>query len=290
MSRTNVVKCVPDHVKSGIQKLFETESFNTKKELAKQYGISTRTLGRILSEKKDTSFDYCITRGEISIIKDGVSRTIDSSYPNFKKFKKSLVKGNFSDVILSDVFDAMELKTIIEDFSEGNLTVSYENECVYYGAFEIRNSLVDHILRKLENGEDVTGFVRFMDKLMANPKQDIVEELYGFMKDNNISIDDEGFIIAYRGVRSNYYDRYSNTILNKVGCHPVMPRHMVEHNPTKACGAGLHAGSYDYAKSWAGSGRLMKVKIHPADVCSVPWDCDSQKMRTCGYLVVDEVM
>jgi hypothetical protein len=53
------------------------------------------------------------------------------------------------------------------------------------------------------------------------------------------------------------------------------------------CSAGFHAGSYDYAKGYAsGGGNLMVVEINPADVVSVPYDCECQKLRTAEYKVV----
>ena len=51
--------------------------------------------------------------------------------------------------------------------------------------------------------------------------------------------------------------------------------------------ASSGAGSYNYAKGYASNGgNLMVVEINPADVVSVPYDCECQKLRTYKYKVV----
>jgi hypothetical protein len=45
----------------------------------------------------------------------------------------------------------------------------------------------------------------------------------------------------------------------------------------------------DYAKNFMDrDGHLMLVEINPADVVSIPTDCQFQKLRTCKYKVVGE--
>ena len=63
-----------------------------------------------------------------------------------------------------------------------------------------------------------------------------------------------------------------------------MPRGDVEHDPGVGCHVGLHAGTWDYASSFA-QGAVLTVEINPRDVVSVPTDCQDQKMRVCRYTV-----
>lgn len=294
MSRTNVVKMLSKEQKSEIYTLFLSGKFKSKKSLAKEVGISTRTLGRIIKELEITlpedCYDYSVTKTQITIFKGDDSRSVVKGYPKFKTIKETLIQGDFSDKVLKESFEMLYLPTFVEKFSEGNITVDHENGKVWYGSFEIKNTLTDHLLKGLEQKEDINPFVRFVNLLMSNPKKDIVEELYGFMKHYHMDISEDGHILAYKGVRPNFKDWWTNTISNKTGEAPCMPSHEVEHDPSKGCGAGLHCGSYQYASSWARNGHVMKVKVDPRDVISVPWDCDSQKMRTCGYEVLEEVI
>ncbi|CAH9014150.1 putative rIIB [Vibrio phage 249E41-1] len=330
MSRSNIVKCVDNKTKREIYLKFKNKVEKSKTKLAKSYNISTRTLNRILDEVSGESkltdvvtamnncgkalenfgksfsslstesgvtssihyaeYDYTVTKKQITVMKDGDSRSVIRGYPRFKEIKESLVKEDFSEEVLSEVWELLNLPKYIAKFTEGQLTVDHEKGKVWYGTFEIKNSLSDQLIKMLNQGKDVKGFVRFTEKLLSNSKKDIVEELYGFMVHNNITIDADGDIIAYKGVRGNYKDRWTNTIDNSVGATPSMPASDVEHNPSKGCGPGLHGGSFEYANNWAGpEGRVVVLKIHPCNVHSVPWDCDSQKMRTSGYKVLSEV-
>ena len=54
------------------------------------------------------------------------------------------------------------------------------------------------------------------------------------------------------------------------------------------CSSGLHAGSVQYATDFGAGGKVVLVEINPADVVSVPEDCNCQKLRACKYKVVGE--
>jgi hypothetical protein len=68
-----------------------------------------------------------------------------------------------------------------------------------------------------------------------------------------------------------------------------MPRNKVDDDKNVGCSYGFHAGTVEYAKDFMGrEGHLMIVEINPADVVSIPTDCQFQKLRTCKYKVVGE--
>ena len=48
-----------------------------------------------------------------------------------------------------------------------------------------------------------------------------------------------------------------------------------------------HVGSLEYATTFGSSDRIVViVEVDPADIVSVPSDCEFQKLRTCRYKVV----
>ena len=97
----------------------------------------------------------------------------------------------------------------------------------------------------------------------------------------------EGNFLAYKGVDEHFKDKYTGKFDNSVGNVLDMKRNSVCDDANVGCSHGFHAGSYEYAKGWAGGGgNLMVVEIDPADVVSVPLDCDCQKLRTSKYKVV----
>lgn len=296
MSRTNIVKCVDEPTKDKIRETFEKKDFKTKTKLAEKYGISLRTLNRILKEgeggKEETVYwNYVITKNEVNLFRNEDSRIIKRGTPMFGNIKNFLVGSDLSDNVLEQAWDMCCLKKQIETFSLGNITVDYENNEIKYGNFVIKNSVTKRIIQKLEEGQDsqsdgIQSIVKFLDKVMDNPDKEIIEQLYPFLEHNDIEINEDGDIIAWRGVSYDYKDRYTGTMDNSVGTTVKMPRHLVDTNPKVTCSQGLHCAAYEYARSWGD--RIMKVLVHPKDVCSVPVDYEGQKMRCCEFKVLSE--
>lgn len=318
--RNNIVKSVDDNTKLRIYQDSITGVFKFKGLLANKYNISTRTLGRILKEMEAQEehpspiilnipkerevikemevhtqepvpsfvYDYTVTKEAITIFCNEDSRVVTKGYPKFKTIREKLISSDFDDLSLQETFELLSLPTFIEKFSEGNITVSHEEGKIHYGSFEIKNSLVVHMFDIINRGEDVLPMVRFLDMLMDNPKADIVDELYSFMQHNDIQINEDGTIKAYRNVTTDYKDHHTGTMDNSIGKVVKMPRHMVDSNPDNTCSSGIHCASIGYARSFGG-GRLMEVKVNPSHVCSVPTDYSGMKMRVCELVIIQEV-
>lgn len=169
----------------------------------------------------------------------------------------------------------------------------------------VHGALADTILAYYRTeSEDFLPLVRFMSNIMDNPNAHSRSALYDWMKHLNFNIDDEGYLLAYKGVRDEGNgvllsinqgsgivngEPANGCLRNDVGNVVTMPRESVEHNPAAACSTGLHVGTWDYAFSYGNpecGGSMIEVRIHPRDIVSVPTDSDGQKMRCCGYTVV----
>jgi len=292
MSRTNIVKCKTEQEKKDISEMWYWQNTQTKKTFAKGYNISTRTLNRILEEfpeKNVHEWDYTLTKNELTIFCDGEPRSITKGYPKFNRFKRTLIEEDFSDTILEEYYDLLNLSKFVETFSEGNLTVNHEQGKVFYGSFEIKNSITDRMMGMLSNQENVKPLVRFLDKLLMNPKEGIVNELYSFLQHNDINISEEGDIIGFRSVRKDWTDFRTGEMDNSIGTVVTMPRHLVDDNPEITCSSGLHVAAFEYASTFGNNARLLKVKVNPSDVVSIPVDYNGQKMRCCKFEVLEEV-
>jgi hypothetical protein len=104
-----------------------------------------------------------------------------------------------------------------------------------------------------------------------------------------LPITSNGTIQAYKAVRENYTDCHTGTFDNTVGNTLQMPRNKVDDNKDVGCSYGFHAGTFEYARDFMPSnGHLLIVEIDPADVVSIPTDCQFQKLRTCKYKVTQE--
>jgi hypothetical protein len=124
--------------------------------------------------------------------------------------------------------------------------------------------------------------------MMQNPSHRSVNELYGFLENNNLPITSDGHFLAYKRVRDDYRDVHSGTMDNSVGQVVTMSRNEVDDNANNTCSSGLHFCSQEYLASFGGD-RTVIVKINPADVVSIPTDYNNSKGRACRYLVVGEV-
>ena len=246
---------------------------------------------------------------------NGTQHTLTrSSHPNFDKVLKALREENWE--VIPDLVDMS--KAVVE-YSQGLLEV--RNGDVYWDGEPFHNAVTDRLLRLLEEDLPVTPLVNFLHKLKCNPSMRAVQELYGFLEKHGLPITPDGCIMAYKKVRGDYTDCHTGKVINKPAsimtveereALPVtvngvttdfywddesnaitvvwMPRNLVNDDATQTCSAGLHFCSLAYLPQFgtAPGNRVVLVKVNPADVVSIPTDCDQAKARTCRYEVVGE--
>ena len=123
---------------------------------------------------------------------------------------------------------------------------------------------------------------------MSNPSKSCVDQLYEFLENKNLPIDEDGDFYAYKAVKSNWMDKHSGTISNKIGETVEIARNKVDDNPRNDCSYGLHVGSIEYVRGFGNpDDKYVIVKVNPADAVAVP-SYDTRKMRCCKYIVVEE--
>lgn len=241
---------------------------------------------------------YIVTDSSISIIWEGVPYTVAKDSINYASLKQALLKSEYDSIP-----SLLSVKKRIEDFTYNNITV--KNGEVFYGNMRLNGVVVKKLLHLLEDGlQDASSILNFITKLMKNPSNNSVEQLYTFLNYRELPLTAEGNVIAYKGVQNDFYSRRGNKstvvlsgtvndsgqILNTIGSTIEVQRNSVDDNKDNYCSNGLHLGSYDYAKDWAGTdGRLLMVEFNPVDAVSVPTDCECQKMRVCKYKVIREI-
>ena len=150
-------------------------------------------------------------------------------------------------------------------------------------------AVIAKALEMMKEGFSIEPLRNFLNRLLRNPSYRVREELFAFLTHGDIPLTEEGRFLAYKAVRSDFYDIYSGTLLNTVGSVVEMPRSQVDDNSERTCSAGLHVCSRDYLPHFAhANGRVMICEIDPADVVSIPRDYNNTKMRCCRYKVVGE--
>ena len=175
-----------------------------------------------------------------------------------------------------------------------------DGDRIFFGPYEVTGALASKIERILDEGLDTKPFANFVKKLLQNPSANSVNQLYQFLGYKELAITPDGNFIGYKGVNADFYSISGNTktvvlkgtvdsggrILNTVGSEIAVERNSVDDNPDRHCSFGLHVGSMDYARGFGT--RTVMVEVDPADVVSVPKDCNFQKLRVARYKVVAE--
>ena len=229
-----------------------------------------------------TAIPYILTEESVTVVLEGQSHTMTASNPAFGEVRKELFKDEHDAERIKNLFD---LERAVEDYVQGSMEVK---DCeVRFQGEVIHNYVVDRILDFMRRGLPYKPLFRFLERLMANPSSRAVDELYRFLEHKSMPLTPDGCFLAYKGVRHDFTDHYSGKFSNAVGQVLEMRRNGVCDNADLGCSSGFHAGTHEYALGYCrGGGNLMIVKIDPADVVSVPNDCECQKLRTCKYEVV----
>jgi len=224
---------------------------------------------------------YILGATYISGVYNGRPFNVSSENPQFKKLVEVCTSGRWEE------FDAVySLATAVVKYTQGKVTV--EGNFVYYNGELLHNVVVDKILEFMEKGYPYKALLNFLEKLMQNPSKRAVTELYTFLAHKGFPIHDDGDFLAYKGLRDDYYDRHSGKFLNSIGSKHKMDRNLVDDNWGVNCSQGFHVGTYAFANDFRNGGKLVLVKINPADVVSVPSDAECQKCRVCAYEVVED--
>jgi hypothetical protein len=161
---------------------------------------------------------------------------------------------------------------------------------IFYGKEPVHNVVVDRILQFAREGFDFKPLFNFLRNLLQNPVAESQEHLYRFVEANELTITWDGYILCYKKVRDDYKDYRTKTFDNTPGNTVEMPREKVASDPNVACSTGLHVGGLKYCRDnfEENEGKIVLVKVHPADVVSVPFDYQNAKCRVCKYVVVED--
>ena len=190
---------------------------------------------------------------------------------------------------------------MVADFSSGR--VSYENGKLTAKGIDIPESVVSRVRRIIEAGiTNIKPWVYFLDKLIDNPSRASVVELYDWLEYQGLPLAQDGDVLGYKSVDSNYYSHTAGTtplisgnvdngrVLNSIGSVIEMARNQVDDNRDNGCSYGLHIGNYEYATSFGGGdSRLVIVKFNPSDAVSVPHCSSHQKLRVAKYTVIKDI-
>jgi hypothetical protein len=236
-----------------------------------------------------------LTNGTLNVIFDNGAEilTARSDQPNWNEII-SAYKAQNSTLLRM----LMSAKSVMETYSHGDITINGTG--ILYRGRPLHGVDVDRTLAFQRENLPYEPLALYMERKLKNPSARSIEQLYPFLEHKNMSLTPRGTFIAYKGVQKDYYSVKGNTstvvlqgvvnegghILNSIGAVIVVERSSVDDNFNNGCSFGLHAGSLAYASGWGE--RVLLIEIDPADVVSVPEDCNCQKLRCCKYKVIGE--
>lgn len=236
-----------------------------------------------------------LTNGTLTVILDNGAQilTARTDHPKWNEIVEAF-KARNEDQLQT----LLSLKAVVEDYSVGQLSIT---KCgVTFRGRPLHSVDVDRVMAFLRDGLPFKPLANYIARKLANPSARAIQEMYSFLEHKNMPITDEGKIIAYKGIQESMYSVMGNTstvvisgtvdsgghILNEIGAVIEVERSSVDDNFKNGCSFGLHAGSLTYARGWGA--RVVLVEIDPADVVSIPEDCNCQKLRCCKYKVIGE--
>jgi hypothetical protein len=224
------------------------------------------------------------TDGFLTVVVDGKQHTILASNPLFASAVSAFQIKDL-DALMLALDPSRKFLNLYAKYEQ----IEVKDGSVFVDGETISSVVADRIINFLADGIDCLPIFKFITRLQLNPSKRAVDELYTFLEHKNLPYTESGTFLAYKAVRNDFTDKHTGKFFNGVGEVLSMPRNKVDDDKNVGCSYGFHAGTLKYASEFAcGSDKMVLVEIDPADVVSIPTDCEFQKLRTCRYKVVAE--
>ena len=233
---------------------------------------------------------HIITDDGVNGFACGKMYTATPDHPNYAAIINA-IKTKAYDTIHDLVNQSKAIAAIVaRDISSGRVTVDSEAGVILFDGHEIRNTLVDHIFRCIQDGFDVSSSILLLEHFMENPSKQTIDRMFDWFEAGKMPITEDGYIIAFKRVQDDYTSFYDSKTMHTIGKETSFPRYLCDDDNTHTCSAGLHFCSQGYLPSYCGgSGRVLVLKIHPKDVVAIPYEYGTHKGRACNYLVLSEL-
>lgn len=254
---------------------------------------------------------YILLNNSLVVVTGGKQYSVDSTHPSYLAIIEAIKVGNF-DIIpgLADVGKH------INNLGKNKITVV--DGRIMYGNDEMHNALTERMLAMLREGFNIDPMIALLENLMANPTKTAIDEFYLFIETNKLPITEDGCILAYKRVDTDYLDSYTREVVNKpaslmtdeelaigtwkssgnvttevINGYTVvsMPPTQVDANRNNLCASGLHFCSLSYLKEYGyNSGQIVIVKVNPRDIVAIPYDYNNTKGRCWKYTVIESLV
>lgn len=220
-------------------------------------------------------------------------RSINRDHPFYSEIVTLVADPQADEAWLLDLLDPLNP---LRDIKIDGGSIEIHQTTVTRNGEPLPAYLQERIVDAVRAGLPIDGWKLFVERTYANPSFTARDELAKFMDKSGLSMTPEGKFLAFKRVREDYGSIHANPdgthLDNSIGRTVVMPggRKAVNADRNSTCSVGLHVCSQKYlSKYYSGTGRIVIVEVDPADVVSVPYDCNNTKARVWRYTVVGEV-
>lgn len=235
---------------------------------------------------------FSVTNNSLTFFVKGRPHGLHKDHENFDTVRKLLLTpGVHHDI--DQLMDLVDARRAYIRASFGRIQFD-RNEILWQGK-PLHNIWVERIIQLRAEGLDHEPLFNALDRLVQNPTPQAIERLPIFLDRVALPFMPDGRFLAFKGVTANYESAHvspdGTRFRHLVGDKPRMPREEVDANPNNTCSRGLHVGAPGYVRSHYSGGdyALVLVAVDPIDVVSVPTDYDGEKMRVCGYEVIEHL-
>lgn len=236
-----------------------------------------------------SSVPFIFTKSAITVSINGRVHSIPTTAPNYQALKQALI----SNAPEKEIAKILNIKAYIAQITEGRAEIV--DGALYFDGAPLHGALAERVAVMFAEGFGVLPFLRFLNRLAENKRNDIANELYQFLEASTLPITEDGFILAYKMVRDDFTDIYTGTMNNSPGVLVSLTSYdEVDPIRTNTCSRGLHFASLNYILNGnyghkESGHRLVQVLIDPADIASIPTDYDFSKGRAWRYQILREI-
>jgi len=232
---------------------------------------------------------FAVSPRSISVLLDNRWRSIDASHANYKALYEAL-KAPVKDLDL--IRRLIDIPSFIAKASFGRVQVG--GDSVRFDGKDISGVYVQRLLDLLRDGFDIEPLARYLEKREQNPVFTAREELDLFFANAETAIASDGDVFVFKKVQDDYTSyhqgRDGKIFTHTIGSVVEIDENQVDLDRSNTCSSGLHFCSYHYLKHYHGGvGRVVILKLNPADVRAIPNDYNNAKGRAVRYTVVGEV-
>jgi hypothetical protein len=227
---------------------------------------------------------FIITNDSVTLSIDGKTDVVAIGSPNFAEIQQAVMAGDYKTA-----HGLMNTAIGIERWGNGSLQI--DSGVVTYHSMPLTGKLVDRVIDMMAQGDETfKRFANFLNLTMEQESYTTRARLMDFAANGKLDLTEEGYVVAFKNVSDNFFDRRSGLFDNNVGNTLSMRRSDVDDDHEHQCSNGLHVCSPTYLKEcWGTAGRTMRVVVEPRDFVAIPYDYADSKARVCRYTVVEDV-